>query len=82
MTDSSRIDLLQGQVTELRVANASLATSLEHLAASVTKLDTTVTGLVATMNQSKGALWVIVGVSSVAGGILATVISSFFGKGS
>ena len=82
MTDTSRIESLEEQVTELRVSNATLAVSVEHLAESVRTLTEKVGNLNDTMNRGRGALWVIVGASSVAGAVLATTISSFFGKGS
>ena len=82
MTDTARIESLEERVTELRVANAALATSVEHLAESVKTLTDTVGDLRDTMNKGRGALWVIVGGSSVLGAVIATVISNYFGKGS
>ncbi len=77
-----RIRTLEEHVGNLRVENASLAASVQHLTESVDRLTVSLTGLEATMNRGKGALWVVVGASSVAGAILASMISNLFGKGS
>jgi NADPH:quinone reductase-like Zn-dependent oxidoreductase len=70
MSEQDVIARLERDVVDLRVANASLASSVEHLALSVKALTETVTVLRDTMNQGKGALWLIV---AAAGGVGAAI---------
>lgn len=81
MTDA-RLTRLEEIVATLREDNASLSTSVSHLSATLEKLTLKLDELNNTMNRGRGALWVIVGASSVAGAILASMISSLFAKGS
>jgi hypothetical protein len=71
MTEQDQtIAQLERDVTDLRIANATLAASVEHLAKSVIALTKTVEVLRDTMNQGKGALWLIV---AAAGGVGAAI---------
>lgn len=74
MTDE-RIRALEAHVTDLRVDNASLSVSVQHLTASVEKLTNSLTELQAVMNKGRGALWVIVGVSTFLGGAISAGIN-------
>jgi hypothetical protein len=74
-----RIVKLEGGVTDLKIANAKLAVSVEHLAASVRSLVSTVDVLRDTINQGRGAVWVIVGVSGAIGALIAAGIAKLLG---
>ena len=75
-----RISALEQQVTELRVSEASKDASIEHLAAAVTALSTTVQELRDTMNRGKGAMWAFGVVSAAAGGTTALIVDYLTGK--
>lgn len=81
MMSPDRIGYLEEQVTALRVANAELAVSVEHLSKTVESLTETVTELRDTMNKGRGALWLMIGASTLAGAGLAKVISKIFAGG-
>lgn len=67
---------------ELQISNAELAISLKHLADSVDSLKETVQELRDAMNKGRGALWIMMLMSSLAGVGLAKAISKIFGAGS
>ena len=66
-----RINRLEVSVVELRVDNARLAESVEHLSQSVRDLVTVVGTLRDTMNKGRGALWMLLTASAVLGGLLS-----------
>ena len=68
-----RIQRLEISVVELRVDNASLAKSVEHLSESVRDLVTVVGTLRDTMNKGRGALWMLLTASAVMGGVLSAI---------
>lgn len=68
-----RIRALEREVIDLRLANQSLSTNIQHLTKAVDSLAETVQGLRDTMNQGRGALWVAM-TASGALGALAVVI--------
>lgn len=70
-----RIRALEEHVGDLRVENASLAASVQHLTDSVNRLTISLTDLQATMNKGRGALWVIVGASTFLGGVISAGIN-------
>lgn len=70
---------MEAQVTELRIANAELSSSVEHLTRTVESLTTTVQSLRDTINQGRGAMWIMVGAAGTAGAILSTVVKKLFG---
>jgi NADPH-dependent curcumin reductase CurA len=74
VSEQEVIARLERDVTDLRVANAQLAAAVNHLATSVTALTQTVAVLRDTMNQGKGALWLIV---AAAGGVGAAITLAF-----
>jgi outer membrane murein-binding lipoprotein Lpp len=74
-----RITRLESHVTDLKVANAGLAASVEHLASSVRSLVATVDVLRDTINQGRGAVWVIVGVSGTIGAMIAMGVAKLVG---
>lgn len=74
-----RVRELEAQVTNLRVDNAGLATSVEHLAGAVKTLTETVQELRDTMNKGRGALWMAMLLAGGIGGALTTVIKRVFG---
>ena len=74
-----RVRELEAQVTDLRINNAELATSLEHLAGAVKTLTVTVQELRDTMNKGRGALWMAMLLAGGIGAALTTVIKRVFG---
>lgn len=74
-----RVRELEAQVTNLRVDNAGLATSVEHLAGAVKTLTETVQELRDTMNKGRGALWMAMLLAGGIGAALTTVIKRVFG---
>lgn len=65
---------------DLKISNASLATSVEHLVKAVDALTLTVNTLRDTMNQGRGALWIMVGAAGLVSAILSTFITREMGK--
>lgn len=68
-----RLGELERKVTDLRITNATLAQSVEHLTVAVTALNDTVQILRDTMNKGRGALWLAMtaaGISGAAGWVL------------
>lgn len=80
MNEEMRLSEVEDRTQELEIRQAEFVVEIRHMTAAINKLTDGVDGLNTAMNQGKGALWVIVGASSVAGGVLATAISNFFGK--
>lgn len=76
----ARILDLEHEVTDLRVFNASLSKSVEHLSTNVEKLGVVVQELRDTMNQGRGALWPIAGALSLASAALATWVTNWVSK--
>lgn len=81
MTEQDTIARLERDVSDLRVANASLAAAVEHLATSVAALTQTVNVLRDTMNQGKGALWLIVAAAGGVGAAITMALKQVFGNG-
>lgn len=75
----SRLAELEERISNVRVNNASLTTSVEHLAESVKNLTIIVQQLRDTMNQGRGALWVITGAAAMLGAIVAMAAKKFLG---
>lgn len=73
-----RVFELEREVGNLRVNNAALGTSVEHLAKAVETLTDTVGELRDTMNQGRGALWVAMFVSGGVGAGVMALIKNFF----
>lgn len=65
------------RITQLEIENAKLATSLEHLTDSVKELTRTVQDLRDTMNRGKGALWIVVGASTLVGGAISAAFTKW-----
>lgn len=74
-----RVHHVERQVTDLRVANAALSSSVEHLAKTVDVLNVTVQSLRDTINQGRGAIWVMVGAAGAIGAVVAMMIKRIFG---
>lgn len=74
-----RVRELEAQVTNLRVDNAGLATSVEHLAGAVKTLTETVQDLRDAMNKGRGALWMAMLLAGGIGAAVATIIKRIFG---
>jgi uncharacterized protein YlxW (UPF0749 family) len=74
-----RISSLEREVTDLRVANAKLASSIEHLVKAVDALALVVQQQRDTMNQGRGILITLMFVSGSIGALVATIIKRLFG---
>lgn len=81
MSPENEVADLREIVTELRISNANLSASVTHLTKSVDELATRVLEMRDTINKGRGALWLLVGASSLAGAGLAKMISRLFGVG-
>lgn len=69
-----RVRKLEDEVTNLRVSNAQLSVAVEHLAAAVASLTTTVQVLRDTLNQGRGALWLAMILGGSVGAFLMLVL--------
>lgn len=74
-----RIATLEGEVTDLRVANAKLAVSVEHLAKAVDALSLVVQTQRDTINQGRGVLVTLMFAAGAVGALITTVIKKVFG---
>lgn len=74
-----RVFELEREVGNLRVNNASLGTSVEHLAKAVETLTSTVDELRDTMNKGRGALWVAMVLAGAFGAAVATGLKKLLG---
>lgn len=70
---------MEDRVRSLEIANAKLATSVEHLSSTVTILASTVQDLRDTMNQGRGALWVMMAAAGSIGAIIVTLAEKVLG---
>lgn len=70
-----RIRTLEREVSDLRVANAGLAASVEHLSTAVESLTSTVTVLNNAMNQGKGAARLVLALAAMGGGGLGAILA-------
>ena len=75
--EESRLRELESHVSDLRVNNATLSASLEHLSRSVVQLQAGVDELTETITKSKGAIAVIGGVGLAAGSVIHWVLDNF-----
>ena len=74
-----RISAIEGEVTDLRVANAKLAVSVEHLAKAVDALSLVVQTQRDTINQGRGVLVTLMFAAGAVGALITTVIKKVFG---
>jgi NADPH-dependent curcumin reductase CurA len=70
---------MEDRVRSLEIANAKLATSVEHLSQTVTVLASTVQDLRDTMNQGRGALWLMMAAAGSIGAIIVTLAKKVLG---
>ena len=70
---------MEDRVRSLEIANAKLATSVEHLSSTVTILASTVQDLRDTMNQGRGALWIMMAAAGSIGAIIVTIAKKVLG---
>lgn len=68
------------RITQLEIENARLAVSLEHLTDSVKELTKTVQDLRDTMNRGRGALWVVIGASTLVGGAISAGLTKWLAE--
>lgn len=74
-----RITSLEGEVTDLKVANAKLAVSVEHLAKAVDALSLVVQTQRDTINQGRGVLVTLMCAAGAVGALITTVVKRLFG---
>lgn len=70
---------MEDRVRSLEIANAKLATSVEHLSSTVTILASTVQDLRDTINQGRGALWIMMAAAGSIGAIIVTIAKKVLG---
>lgn len=66
-------------ISDLRVSNAQLSTSVDNLVDKVNELSKTVASMNDTMNKGKGALWLIVLFAGSLGAAITTLIKKLAG---
>jgi NADPH-dependent curcumin reductase CurA len=71
--------MVEDRVRQLEIANAQLATSVNHLAKSVEALTTTVQVLRDTMNQGRGVMWILMAASGAIGALVITFAKKMMG---
>lgn len=76
-----RIVSLEVEVTDLKVANAKLAVSVEHLAKAVDALSIVVQTQRDALNQGRGVLVTLMFVSGAVGAAVSTLLKKVFGVG-
>lgn len=76
-----RITSLEGEVTDLKVANAKLAVSVEHLAKAVDALSLVVQTQRDTINQGRGVLVTLMFAAGAVGAVVSTIVKKLFGVG-
>lgn len=74
-----RITSLEGEVTDLKIANAKLAVSVEHLAKAVDALSLVVQTQRDTINQGRGVLVTLMFAAGAVGALITTVVKRLFG---
>jgi methyl-accepting chemotaxis protein len=70
---------MEDRVRSLEIANATLAANVEHLSETVKTLASTVNDLNNTMNQGRGALWLMMAVAGGLGAVVVTVAKKVMG---
>lgn len=73
-----RVQRLEVEVSDLRVSNAALDTSVEQLAVAVRDLTETVQILRDTLNQGRGALWLALLAGGGAGALFIGIFRKLF----
>lgn len=76
-----RIASLESEVTDLKVANAKLAVSVEHLAKAVDALSIVVQTQRDALNQGRGILVTLMFVAGAVGAVVSTLLKKVFGVG-
>jgi len=74
-----RITSLEGEVTDLKIANAKLAVSVEHLAKAVDALSLVVQTQRDTINQGRGVLVTLMFAAGAVGALITTAVKRLFG---
>jgi hypothetical protein len=73
-----RLSALEERVTGLRVENARLSESVQHLADAVSGLTGVVQDLRDSMNRGRGALWLFGIMAATVGGIVSWATTLLF----
>lgn len=72
--EAARVRELERDIKRIEIANASLATSVEHLSSSVKALTETVGVMRDMMNKGRGALWLGVIAAGSFGAVVTTLV--------
>lgn len=75
----ARLQSLESEVTDLKVANAKLAVSVEHLAKAVDALSLVVQTQRDTINQGRGVLVTLMFAAGAVGALVSTIAEKFIG---
>jgi len=76
-----RIRRMEQDLINARIANAELSSSVEHLTKAVDMLTITVATLRDTINQGRGAVWVIAAAAGTVGAFAGMLVKRVFGLG-
>lgn len=77
----ARVSCLENEVTDLKVANAKLAVSVEHLAKAVDALSIVVQTQRDALNQGRGILVTLMFAAGAVGAIVSTIVKRILGAG-
>lgn len=77
----ARVSSLENEVTDLKVANAKLAISVEHLAKAVDALSIVVQTQRDALNQGRGILVTLMFAAGAVGAIVSTIVKRILGAG-
>lgn len=74
-----RIRALEVDVADLRVSNAQLAVSIDHLVKAVDALSLVVQQQRDMLNQGRGVLWAVMFAAGAVGALVTTMVKKLFG---
>lgn len=74
-----RIRALEVDVADLRVSNAQLAVSIDHLVKAVDALSLVVQQQRDMLNQGRGVLWAVMFAAGAIGAVVTTLVKKLFG---
>lgn len=77
--EDERLKDMERDISDLRVSNATLSSSVEHFSEAVKQLTATVGELRDTMNRGRGVLWAISGGAGLIGALGSFAASKLLG---
>lgn len=75
--NDERLARLEAENQQRAVDHARLSSSVEHLSEAVQMLSTTVQEFRDTMNKGRGAMWIVLAVCTLLGGLVSTAINKW-----